>query len=332
MEPLSPSRSAEIDAAVAVLRRGGLVAFPTETVYGLGADATNAAALEHLYDVKGRPRSHPVIVHLASAAGLHARAVRVPDDARRLADACWPGPLTLVLPRSSIVPDEVTGGGESVGLRVPDQPLARELLRAFDGGIAAPSANRFGRVSPTTAAAVRDDLGADVDLILDGGPCRVGVESTIVDCTGDELTILRPGGVTAGRLREVLGHDVPHATAPRTRAPGTLPSHYAPRALVELVDRDELAARAAAHAGDGRRVGVLCLDPSATGDAVVDAVLDSPRDVDDFARVLYARLREADARQLDVLLVVPPAPNGVGEAVVDRLQRAAAARRESRVS
>jgi L-threonylcarbamoyladenylate synthase len=329
MDPLSPS--SDIEAAAAVLRRGGLVAFPTETVYGLGADATNREALARLYEVKGRPLRHPVIVHVANAAALRVWAVDVGDVARRLADACWPGPLTLVVPRSTLVPDEVTGGADTVGLRVPDQPLARELLQAFDGGIAAPSANRFGRVSPTTAEAVRDDLGSDVDLILDGGPCRVGVESTIVDCTGGELVVLRPGGVTAARLREVVGHDVPVATGARTPAPGTLPSHYAPRAQVELVERGEFPARAGAHAAKGRRVGVLCLAPAPEITDHVDAVLGSPRDVDEFARVLYARLREADALRLDVLLVVPPAPHGVGEAVVDRLQRAAATRRETRV-
>jgi L-threonylcarbamoyladenylate synthase len=326
-----PLPSSDIDAAVAVLRRGGLVAFPTETVYGLGADATNPRALSRLYEVKGRPRRHPVIVHIANAAALHIWAVDVGDEARRLAESCWPGPLTLVVARSTIVPDEVTGGGHTVGLRVPDQPLARELLRAFDGGIAAPSANRFGRVSPTTAAAVHDDLGSDVELVLDGGPCRVGVESTIVDCTADEAVVLRPGGVTTARLREVLGRDVAAAPDARTPAPGTLPSHYSPRARVELVGRDEITTRAAAHAGEGRRVGVLCEAPAPTSAAHLDAVLDSPRDVDEFARVLYERMREADARELDVLLVVAPASRGVGEAVVDRLRRAAATRHETRV-
>jgi L-threonylcarbamoyladenylate synthase len=329
MEPLS--LSSDIDAALDVLRRGGLVAFPTETVYGLGADASNRGALRRLYEVKGRPREHPVIVHIADTAALTSWAAAVPPEARRLADACWPGPLTLVVPRAPAVPDEVTGGGDSVGVRVPDQPLARELLRRFGGGIAAPSANRFGRVSPTTADAVLEDLGPDVDLVLDGGPCRVGVESTIVDCTGDELVVLRPGGVTAARLRDVLGHDVPFSTAARTRAPGTLPSHYAPHARVELVARDEIPMRAAAHAGEGRRVGVLCPAPSLVPPEQVDVVLDSPRDVDEFARVLYLRLREADARRLDVLLVVPPPSHGLGEAVLDRLRRAAAAHNEARV-
>ncbi len=180
-----------------MLRDGGLVAFPTETVYGLGADASSPAALRRLYAVKGRPADHPVIVHLASIGQLADWAVDVPERARRLAEACWPGPLTLVLERSPRVPDEVTGGRPTVGLRVPDQPIALALLRAFGGGVAAPSANRFGRVSPTTADDVRADLGDDVDVVLDGGPCRVGVESTIVDCSRGDPIVLRLGGIRA---------------------------------------------------------------------------------------------------------------------------------------
>jgi L-threonylcarbamoyladenylate synthase len=321
------STADDVARAVDVLRRGGLVAFPTETVYGLGADATNPGALRRLYAVKGRPASHPVIVHVGDGGQLGDWAASVSPAARRLAGACWPGPLTLVVSRAARVPDEVTGGAPTVGVRVPDQPLALELLRAFGDGVAAPSANRFGRVSPTTAAAVRADLGDDVDLVLDGGPCRVGVESTIVDCTGDAPVVLRPGGVTAERLRDVLGFDVPVASPGErvTPAPGTLPSHYAPRATVELVTRDELAARVDAHLADGVPVGVLCLLPLPTVDERA-IVLDAPRDVDDYARVLYQRLRDADARGVDVLLAVPPPATGVGEAVADRLRRAAGAR------
>ncbi|RLT39473.1 MAG: threonylcarbamoyl-AMP synthase, partial [Chloroflexi bacterium] len=177
------ARAGEIEAAVRILRAGGLVAIPTETVYGLAADASNPAAVRRLYEVKGRPPGHPVIVHIAGAEALSHWAARVSDDARRLAEACWPGPLTLVLPRTPAAVDDVTGGLDTVGLRVPNHPLTLALLRAFEGGLAAPSANRFGRVSPTTADDVRADLGGDVDLVLDGGPCGVGVESTIVDCS-----------------------------------------------------------------------------------------------------------------------------------------------------
>src|SRR3990170_9006427 len=198
----------EISAAVDVLRGGGLVAFPTETVYGLGADAANPDAVDRIFVAKGRPRAHPVIVHLAEPAAAKEWAAEVPDFAAALADAFWPGPLTLVLPRSDLVPDAVTGGLLTVGLRVPAQPLALELLRAFGGGGAAPSAHRFGRVSPTRAEHVRADLGVAVDMILDGGPCPVGVESTIVDCSGPDPRVLRPGGVPVESLEAVIGYKV----------------------------------------------------------------------------------------------------------------------------
>jgi len=312
----------DVGPAVAVLRRGGLVALPTETVYGLGADATNQDAVHRLYSVKGRPREHPVIVHVAPG-DLEAWAVDVPDDARVLAAACWPGPLTLVLRRAPRVPDAVTGGLDTVGLRVPAHPIALALLRAFDGGIAAPSANRFGRVSPTTADAVRDELGSDVDVVLDGGPCGVGVESTIVDCSGSGPRVLREGGVTASRLRELLGHDVP--VGGTTRAPGTLEHHYAPRARVELVTESELAVRVDELVG-AERVGVLASGGagSARTDGVV--VLAAPADDDEYARLLYRALRAADTAHLDVVLAVPPSGPGIGAAVADRLRRAAARR------
>jgi L-threonylcarbamoyladenylate synthase len=315
---------AEIDRAAATLRRGGLVAFPTETVYGLGCDATNVDALARLYEIKRRPHDHPVIVHLASVDALGRFAAEVPPPAKALADAFWPGPLTIVLRRSAEVPDAVTGGRDTVGLRVPDQPVARALLRAFDGAIAAPSANRFGRVSPTTAADVRADLGDDVDVVLDGGPCTVGVESTIVDCTHEPPVILRLGGVGPERIEAVLGERVARHVSGETPAPGTLPAHYAPVARVVLTSADELEARAATLLGDGRRVGVLAPGAVASGLSRDLVVLDPPADVDEYARTLYARLREADRRGLDVLLVVPPADRGLGAAVVDRLRRASA--------
>ena len=216
----------------------------------------------------------------------------------------------------------MTGGGDTVGVRVPDQPVALALLRAFGGGIAAPSANRFGQVSPTTADDVRADLGDDVDLVLDDGPCTVGVESTIVDCTGDELVILRPGGVTRERIEEVAGRPVGTRGDGLVRAPGTLKSHYAPEATVLVVGLDELAARARALLGAGQRVAVLAsATPSSLPPDVV--VLDAPLDADEYARVLYARLRDVDRRGLEVLLAVPPPDVGVGVAVADRLRRAA---------
>jgi L-threonylcarbamoyladenylate synthase len=293
--------------AVAVLRRGGLVAFPTETVYGLGADAANPGAVRRLYAVKGRPPDHPVIAHIGRAAALDEYALDVPLVAHVLAGAFWPGPLTLILRRRpERVVAEVAGGRDTVGLRVPDHDIALELLDAFGGAVAAPSANRFGRVSPTTAAHVRADLGADVDVVLDGGATRVGVESTIVDCTRDGLTVLRVGGISSAQLAEVTGGEVPLGTG--VAAPGTLPSHYAPRARVELVDEREVDARLATVRAEGLRAGVL----------------DAPADVAEYARVLYARLRAADDDGLDVVLaVMPPDDGGLGTVVRDRLRRAA---------
>jgi len=313
---------ADLSRAVGTLRRGGLVAFPTETVYGLGADADNAAALARLYAVKGRPGEHPVIVHVGAPAQLAEWAADVPVAARRLGEALWPGPLTLVVRRAARVLDGVTGGGDTVGVRVPDQPVALALLRAFDGGIAAPSANRFGHVSPTTAGDVRDDLGDDVEIVLDDGPCPVGVESTIVDCTGDELVILRPGGVTRERVEEVSGRAAGVPGDGVTRAPGTLKSHYAPETTVLVVDRDDLVPRATALLAAGQRVAVLAPVPVPPLPPDV-VVLDGPADSDEYARVLYGRLREVDRRGVDVLLAVPPPDAGVGVAVGDRLRRAA---------
>lgn len=316
---------ADIARAVEALRRGGLVAFPTETVYGLGADASSLGALRRLYAVKGRPPRHPVIVHLADSDQLGDWARAVPPEAQKLAGAFWPGPLTLVLPRwRERVPVEVTGGLDTVGLRVPDQPLALRLLRAFGRGIAAPSANRFGNVSPTTAADVRADLGADVDVILDGGRCAVGVESTIVDCSGDGPAILRLGGLPREQVEEIAGSPVPVRDDSTARAPGTLRSHYAPNAKVVLVAAPEVAARATELLSEGKRVGVLApSDIDALPAAMV--VLEPPGDAAEYARVLYSRLREADRQGLDVLLVVAPPEKGIGAAVTDRLRRAAGA-------
>ncbi|HEY3723346.1 MAG TPA: L-threonylcarbamoyladenylate synthase [Acidimicrobiia bacterium] len=312
----------EIARAVEILRSGGLVAFPTETVYGLGADAANRDAVRRLYAVKGRPIEHPVIVHLGAADRLDDWAVTIPGDARKLAAAFWPGPLTLVLRRAAIVPDEVTGGLDTVGLRVPAHPVARALLAELGGGLAAPSANRFGRVSPTTADAVRAELGDAVPLVLDGGPSAVGVESTIVDCSVDPVRVLRVGGVTAEDLRACLGADVPVGGA--TRAPGTLASHYAPAARVEVVAEDELDARVGELVGSGERVGVLALHRAGRPEPSGAVTLATPDTAQEYAHVLYASLREADVLGLGVVVAVPPPATGIGRAVADRLGRAAA--------
>jgi L-threonylcarbamoyladenylate synthase len=312
---------AEIARAADVLRNGGLVAFPTETVYGLGADASSVDAVHRLFAVKGRPADHPVIVHLGDAALLADWGVHVDDTARTLTRACWPGPLTVVVRRAPHVPDAVTGGLDTVGLRVPDQSVALELLRAFGGGVAAPSANRFGRVSPTTAADVFADLGDDVDVILDGGPCRVGVESTIVDCSGPEPTILRLGGLPRERVEGLLGRAVSVLDGGEVRAPGTLESHYAPRAHVEFGALETVPDRIDAAHERGERVGVIGVDAHAGVE-----VLGVPRDGEEYAHDLYRMLRDADVRGLDRVIAVSPDPMGLGAAVVDRLRRAAGPR------
>ncbi len=335
-----------------MLRAGGLVAFPTETVYGLGADASNDEALRRIFAVKGRPSDHPLIVHLGDAHELDTWAREIPSDARLLAAACWPGPLTLVLRRSSVVSDVVTGGRDSVGLRVPSHPVALELLRAFGGGVAAPSANRFGRVSPTTAAHVVADLGDDVDVVLDGGACGVGVESTIVDLTGEAPMLLRQGSVSIETIEGVIGRAVIATPEGPARAPGMLAAHYAPAARVELVEAHRLQERlrlvskppetmppetvppeTVPH-GEAVRVGVLA--PEIPADLPADVatevvLLAGGRDATTYARNLYARLREADLAGVGILLAVPPpsAPDGndagLAAAVRDRLSRAAAA-------
>ena len=315
---------ADIAEAASRLRAGGVVAFPTETVYGLGADATNANAVQRVYAVKGRPPDHPIIVHLASAAELDAYAVDVTGAARALARACWPGPLTLVVKlRAGAVASEVTGGRSTVALRVPAHPVALALLAAVGRGVAAPSANRFGRVSPTTAAHVRADLGEDVDFVLDGGPTAIGVESTIVDCSRPRPAILRLGGVTAATIDALVGGPVDVLIRGEVAAPGTLERHYSPAARVVVVEPDDVLACATALVERATRVGILAISPPRGLPGAVE-VLGSPADADEYARVLYARLREADERRLDVLLVVAPPPAGIGAAVTDRLTRAAA--------
>ncbi|MFZ4515104.1 MAG: L-threonylcarbamoyladenylate synthase [Acidimicrobiia bacterium] len=325
---------AEIGHAVSVLRAGGLVAFPTETVYGLGADAANPEAVARLYAVKGRPTWHPVIVHLADREAVNHVARALPDWGNALADAFWPGPMTLVVPRAtSSVCDAVTGGMATVGIRIPNQPLALELLHAFGGGVAAPSANRFGRVSPTSADDVRNDLGNDVDVVLDGGSCAVGVESTIVDCTGEHARVLRQGGITVADLAAVLGYKpevVTHDTSAEddnagVRAPGTLASHYAPLARVELVAPDEVVPRAHALLAERAAVGVLGLQAMVPTPLPAGAVLLGAPETDEvYARTLYRCLREADRREVGVILAILPEDAGVGAAVCDRLRRAGA--------
>ena len=310
--------------AVEILRRGGVIALPTETVYGLAANAEDELAVRRVFAIKGRPATHPLIVHVANAGELSSWARHVPEEARRLAEAFWPGPLTLVLPRSARATDAVTGGQDTVALRVPQHPMARAVLEALGGGVAAPSANRFGRVSPTTAGHVRADLGADVDLVLDGGPCTVGVESTIVDLSQGEPAVLRPGGLAVEEVERVLGRPVPVRTSSAVRVSGSLASHYAPRAGVVLCEPGEAASRVEALRAQGQRVGVL--GPPGLNLPSDVPRYDVPEDPAGAARVLYTRLREADERGHDVLVACLPRAEGLGIAVRDRLSRAAAPR------
>ena len=312
---------AMVDAATNLLA-GGLVAFPTETVFGLGADACNADAVARIYSVKGRPADHPLIVHVASMEGLGDWADDVPEYAIALARDYWPGPMTLVVRRSGLAGDFVTGGQDTVGVRVPNHPVALGLLEAFakagGKGIAAPSANRFGNVSPTTAKAVVDELGdylAAGDQILDGGACDVGVESTIVDCTGASPKILRPGAITAQMIAESTGLEVVGAVDASSveknviRVSGSLEAHYAPVATVVL-DQSPLAGQ-----------GFIAMADVVADDGVVR--LAAPKTHDEFARVLYSALRAADEQRLETVVVAQPQGDGIAIAIRDRLKRAA---------
>ena len=305
----------EVRRAAEILRRGGLVAFPTETVYGLGADAANPGALKKLYSVKRRPAEHPVIVHFASAEDAFRWAREVPDGARALAKRFWPGPLTLILKRSALAGDFVTGGQDNVGLRIPSHPVARELLKIFGNGVAAPSANRFGHVSPTTAAHVREDLGADVDLVLEGGPTEVGIESTIVDFSAGSPVLLRPGHIAKSQLEDVLHSDVGTSNG-KTRHSGGLDRHYAPRTPARLVPTHELD-REIARLGD--KVAVLAFSRP---DERVDYWLRLPREPRGYAQGLYAALRELDSAACEAILIESPPEAPEWAAVLDRLRRA----------
>jgi L-threonylcarbamoyladenylate synthase len=303
--------------AASVLLAGGLVAFPTETVYGLGADACNPAAVARIYSVKGRPADHPLIVHVASMDGLGDWARDVPTYAIALARDYWPGPMTLVVRRSDLAGDFVTGGQDTVGVRVPNHPVALGLLEAFAAaggkGVAAPSANRFGNVSPTTANAVAAELGdylADGDQILDGGACDVGVESTIIDCTGDTPKILRPGAITVEMIEQSTGlRVIGSVEEPEIRVSGSLDSHYAPEATVVL-DQSPTAGQ-----------GFIAMEDVVAAEGVVR--LAAPRTHEEFAQVLYAALRAADEQGLSTVVVHQPVGDGIAIAIRDRLKRAA---------
>lgn len=305
----------DVQAAAATLRAGGLVAIPTETVYGLAADAANPAAIARLYAVKARPADHPSIVHLASADDARLWAATWPEAAESLARRFWPGPLTLILPAGDRAAPSALGGTGTIGLRVPDHPLALAVLAAARTGLAAPSANRFGRVSPTTAEHVANDLGRDVDLVLDGGACAVGVESTIVDLSGEAPRLLRPGRITAEEVEATLTMPLAAVDASAPRAPGTLAAHYAPRLPVVVVEDP------ATIADPG---STTLIAPTGVRPPGFHAVIDAGATPDAYAARVYALLRAADMSGAARIACVPPAPTGVGIAVRDRLRRAAA--------
>ena len=315
---LSICTTETIKNAAIALKNGHLVAFPTETVYGLGADATNPDAIARIYQVKGRPSDHPLIVHIASLDAIEQWTKDIPEFAITLARDFWPGPMTLVLKRSALAKDFITGGQETVGLRVPAHPIALALIKEFESmggkGIAAPSANRFGAVSPTTAQAVEEELQTHLkesDLILDGGQCLVGVESTIIDCTGPTPTILRLGAITPLMVEESTGLVALEANPSKIRTSGSLDSHYSPKAKVIL---DVVAV-----AGDG----LIAPDQIPTPNGVIR--LAAPSSIEEYARDLYRALRSADQKGLEVVVILQPGGDGLAAAIRDRLGRSATA-------
>lgn len=319
----------EIECAVEKLRTGGVVAFPTETVYGLGADARNEDAVRRVFAIKGRPTDHPLIVHLASAAQAKEWAAEIPETAHRLMERFWPGPLTLVLPARIDVPRGVTGGQDSVALRTPNHPMALALLRAFGSGLAAPSANHFGAVSPTKAEHVRTSLGDKVDQVLDGGHCHYGLESTIVSLLDGYPQVLRPGALPLAALRDTLGDggiEFAGLTASTPRVPGALVAHYAPGTMLEIVATENLAARAEVLLVQGLRVAVLRCNRGLCGKSILLSPLPQfllPAQPEAYARDLYARLHQLDHFAFDRLLVEAPPIDEAWWAVNDRLARAA---------
>lgn len=319
----------DLNTALELLRSGELVGIPTETVYGLAADAANAEAVARIFALKGRPNDHPVIVHIAGSAQLADWAVDIPAAAYALADAFWPGPLTLILKRKPGVSDAVTGGQDTVGLRAPAHPLTQTLLQRFGGGLAAPSANQFGHVSPTTAAHVRAEFGDKLALVLDGGPCLIGVESTIVGLTGETATLLRPGGIAGEAIEALLGQPLRHhqdAASAKVRVSGLLDSHYAPRTPLLTGSYAALCAVLSEAGAERAQRTALVLLSKHDGTPVAGLTRNMPEGAEDYARLLYATLRELDDGRFDTLLLELPPETPDWLAVNDRLRRAATAR------
>ncbi|MEY3289288.1 MAG: hypothetical protein RLZZ419_1530 [Pseudomonadota bacterium] len=330
MKPIFADDAA-IDHAAKLLRQGRLVAFPTETVYGLGADAANPDAVRRIFQAKGRPADHPLIVHISSVDDLNDWAQTVPDAALKLAARFWPGPLALILNKKPEVSQVVTGGQNTIGLRVPDHPVALNLLRAFGGGIAAPSANRFCRISPTHAVHVEEELGNAVDLILDGGACQVGVESTIVDLSGSRPKLLRPGYITQLDIEAVLQTELMvvfpqsgQTNSSEVRAPGMMAVHYAPITVAMLCPTDRLPEMIQALNFHSKKVGILAYSLKQTENSLI-RLISMPVQADDYAQVLYASLRDLDSLQLDIILVEQPPETAAWRAINDRLGKATSA-------
>ncbi|MDQ7042230.1 MAG: L-threonylcarbamoyladenylate synthase [Sulfurimonas sp.] len=323
--------SQSIKQASTLLKKGKIVAFPTETVYGLGADASNTEAVKSIFTLKGRPTNHPLIVHIFDESKLNEWAKDIPESAWKLAKAFWPGPLTLILPRLSNVNDVVTGGLDTVALRVPDHPVALALLGTFGGGIVAPSANLYGRVSPTSAEDVREEFASGVDLVLDGGRCSIGIESTIVDLSTSTPRILRPGKITEKEIYSVLGSSLSTISDSSIACPGNKSSHYAPQAHVILSSLDDVEKDLQEALIHTKKVALLAANlPNQLAKNVI--YLPLGEDVATQAHNLYHSLRKADHMGLEVLVVVMPLDDGIGHAVCDRLRRAAGLKNWSQVN
>lgn len=313
--------SIDIKKAQSILRQGGLVGIPTETVYGLGADACNAEAVSKIFSVKGRPSNHPLIVHIGNIEQLNQWAIEIPDVALKLAEKFWPGPLTMVLRRHPDVSDVVTGGLDTIAIRIPDHPLTLELLKKFGGGIAAPSANRYGRISPTSAEDVYEELGNQVDIVLDGGRCIVGIESTIIDCTTNKPVILRPGKITAQQISFLFKKEIPFSTSSSVQHPGNKLSHYAPDSEIRLVRREDIVNSIERARYEGKVVGLIATSfPHILPKDLIQIPIANGKE--GMAHDLYHALRESDHLGVEVLVIVMPDEDGIGHALQDRLIRA----------
>lgn len=313
--------NSELKKAVTLLKEGCLVAMPTETVYGLAADAKNPEAIKKIFRAKGRPADHPLIVHIADILQLHAWAIDISPQARQLAEAFWPGPLTLILKKNSQVSDLLTGRQDTIGIRIPRHPIAQALLQAFGGGVAAPSANRFGRISPTTAEAVREELGDKVDLILEGGQCEVGVESTIVDVSGEIPRVLRPGMITSRQIEEVLHQHLSLEKKNVPRVSGALESHYAPMTKTKLMSREEIELYLQKLNENELPLAVLATEPLLCQKKQVTIVV-MKKNPFAYAHDLYQALRDLDKRNFQLIILQKVPDNADWDAVRDRLQRA----------